>query len=740
MKEDILRFYTEALGMSRQTAATFPNGQTIENLAFKGAPASSQLNFRFLPPHTASVGGGNKMAAAKGDVNFNKPLYWKIGLAVDDVNAALRNLGQNTYLGPRYSAGLSGDQFLDVGFLEHVRDPMGLSTIEFLQTTMLQSEATRKNRIASRKAEFETSRGMNKLSQAAANPVTGGLDPVIGQITTRTRDAGECVKFYTETLGMTLLEVEEVAPYNFDLYFFAYVPAGQLPKKSPDNVSNREWLYQLPVTTLEVQHFRGQAKNSARLAGGDDYTDASKPAFESISVGVTAAQFQAISKHKGFDPVMRAIRDPDGLLINLSLLPGSESMTSPGMSPKRSPRMSAFARADNFLPPARDDVSMMSPKLGAAAGANKVDAKYFTAGRDANDAGLKPGRKDWSTCVLRDFDPVSVIPRSPRASHAAGASSSTAGGGSSMLTTNAGQKMNLPRILLLQFPCLTDNYGYLLNVGDRVIAVDLPEGHGEEYCERAREQFGRPISDILITHWHWDHLGAWPAIKANNFAANKGVRPHMYGSRVELPNMQKYAEEKDFTELLRHGDHVKVGPLEFEVMMIPGHTLGHIVFNLPAYGIIFTGDVVFPMGCGRLFEGEAKECYRAIKRNLVDHLPRSTLIYPAHEYATDGCQFALQVVEDQKEREAVIARCKDIVAKRATKTPTVPFTLETELASSPFLRPAQFYKRLGTEKGEEVFQELRKVRNGFNVTRPWGKKDLEEALQAPGSPNKKPKI
>ncbi|CAD7975582.1 unnamed protein product, partial [Amoebophrya sp. A120] len=164
-----------------------------------------------------------------------------------------------------------------------------------------------------------------------------------------------------------------------------------------------------------------------------------------------------------------------------------------------------------------------------------------------------------------------------------------------------------------------------------------------------------------------------------------------------------------------HGEHLNLGPLDFEIIHVPGHTLGQIGFFLKSYGIVFTGDIVFPMGCGRLFEGDAADCYRYFYYRLMDHIPKSTLIYCAHEYATDGCQFALALVEkSDQSRQAVIDRCKKIVDLRKDKIPTVPFTAEEEeLLTSPFLRVQQFSKKLGESKEEEIFRQLRSVRNDF---------------------------
>ncbi|CAD7966497.1 unnamed protein product [Amoebophrya sp. A25] len=622
-------YYRDRFGMQMSSSGS-SGTNVVTQLAFPHSVNSCNLQFRTISSSTGASTTSSSAACASSSASpppaasSSKPLYWKIGLAVDDVNACLGRMG----------SGDRGSQFLDVGFLEHVQDPIG-HPVELLQTTFEGNEAGKRIIQASRDPQA-----------TSPNALTGGPDPVIGQITTRTRDPTALVKFYTEVMGMTLLEKQDVSRYGFDLYFFAYcdAPSAQLQASIQ---ARREWLYQLPVTTLEVQHHRGTDPKGPRLKGPDDIP-ASAAAFEGISVGVSAADFRRISNHATFDAKTNTVIDPDGLRIDVivlgqdgkvasnctnTLLPArlnvpqvvghqdENQLSVPGSpragshSPRmRSPRISAFLQpsmAPHPVSPALEgsDWSRVfgqgpmpsSPRLGAhtraqyaamsssSSGANK--GASTSSGTSNKSSG---GRADWSVVVTREIDPLHKFP-------------------------------GAPQLKLLQFPCLDDNYGYLFHLpgggAGRVIAVDLPQGCGAEYCERARETFGSPITDVLVTHWHWDHLGAWPEIKANNFALNSGVRPRMFGSRVELPNLQRYASESDFDDLLKQGDKLTIGagggssvsgggqtattPLEFEIIHVPGHTLGHIAFYLKSHGLAFTGDIIFPMGCGRVFEGDA---------------------------------------------------------------------------------------------------------------------------------------
>ncbi|CAD7971534.1 unnamed protein product [Amoebophrya sp. A120] len=786
--------------MVAQTTATFPNGQTIDNLYFRNSPHSAQLNFRFLPPGKQVV--AQTKDRSQQQVNFQRPLYWKIGLAVDDVDDCLR-----TGLGKKNA---KAEQFLNVGYLEHIADPVGFP-IELLQTSFEGNTATKKKRIERAEEKLQSS-GLR-----ARNPLTRMLDPVIGQVTTRTKDANLCVKFYTEVLGMTLLEKQEVSPYNFDLYFFAYL-TDEMKQKVPDFSkigtmeskiqAQREWLYQLPVTTLEIQHMRNMDKTAPVLAGPDDLSP-EKPAFESISIGVSPAQFRKISTSPTFDPVLRCVRDPDGLVVQLTILESkmgsghgvvshgvhahAVAMTgvvdeeerknkakASGTSTTKSPRLtrtnsggggstSALARSNSgspasikpsnttggFSPKARPSAAAMMSTSATTAGNSSSNLLPGPSSENKKLLDKSNGRQTWSEVQRVDIEPLKSVPKgSPRPHYTQ----------ANKFAEKFDKEQSHPTLKLIQFPCLSDNYGYLLYVPEqleptstsgttttnnsspprnnsrrvsqtsqaaRVIAIDLPQGHGLEYCQRAKEEFGSVITDVLITHWHWDHLGAWNEIAADNFKANNNHRPRMYASRIELPNLKKFAEESDFSELCKHGEHLNLGPLDFEIIHVPGHTLGQIGFFLKSYGIVFTGDIVFPMGCGRLFEGDAADCYRALKQRLMDHIPKSTLIYCAHEYATDGCQFALALVEkSDQSRQAVIDRCKKIVDLRKDKIPTVPFTAEEELLTSPFLRVQQFSKKLGESKEEDIFRQLRSVRNDFKCSKPWRMADFEKTLQS----------
>ncbi|CAE7672004.1 Glo1 [Symbiodinium sp. CCMP2456] len=211
-------------------------------------------------------------------------LYWKIGLAVDDVQAAAARLGVPP-----------GSQFRDIGFLTHMADPAGFC-IELLQTTFESSAAERAER----------------LTRPVANKATIAQDFVIGQITTRITDPKRSLDFYQRVMGMKLLSVQEVAPYGFTLYFVAYTEDSP-PKADLEAVENREWLYQRDYTTLELQHRWDYRPGSLRLPADDE------EGMAGIVVRLPPEELRRLAEGEGGEG-RAVLHDPDGLRIQLEPL------------------------------------------------------------------------------------------------------------------------------------------------------------------------------------------------------------------------------------------------------------------------------------------------------------------------------------------------------------------------------------------------------------------------------------
>ncbi|WP_120078342.1 hydroxyacylglutathione hydrolase [Aurantiacibacter odishensis] len=247
-----------------------------------------------------------------------------------------------------------------------------------------------------------------------------------------------------------------------------------------------------------------------------------------------------------------------------------------------------------------------------------------------------------------------------------------------------------------QFPCLSDNYGFLLHDPDsgETACIDTPDA--EVYLREAKAK-GWTITQIWNTHWHPDHAGGNEAIKAAT------------GCTIIAPlvDAEKIA---GVDRTVRDGDFVKLGEHSAWVIDVSGHTMGHIAYHLPESGMAFVGDSVFALGCGRMFEGTAPQFWDSLSR--IKRLPADTTLYCAHEYTKANARFALHADPDN---EALRAYADEIDAKRAAGEPTVPFPLDRELETNPFLRAddAAMQARWGGDAPHETFAALREAKDNF---------------------------
>ena len=255
-------------------------------------------------------------------------------------------------------------------------------------------------------------------------------------------------------------------------------------------------------------------------------------------------------------------------------------------------------------------------------------------------------------------------------------------------------------LIVHQFPCLSDNYGYLLHDPDsgETVAIDTPDA--QAYLAAAESQ-GWRITQIWNTHWHADHAGGNEAIKAQTGC----VITAPAGDAARIAAVDRTVVQ---------GDTVTVGAWEATVLEVGGHTLGHCAYSLPRtgteHGFAFVGDSLFALGCGRMFEGTPDQFWTSLLR--LKALAPSTLIYCAHEYTASNARFALHADPDNP---TLITYAGQIEAKRARDEPTVPALLETELATNPFLRaddPA-LQSQWGTHDPVATFAALRAAKDSF---------------------------
>jgi hydroxyacylglutathione hydrolase len=249
-------------------------------------------------------------------------------------------------------------------------------------------------------------------------------------------------------------------------------------------------------------------------------------------------------------------------------------------------------------------------------------------------------------------------------------------------------------ITIHQFPCLSDNYGFLVRDDATGLAacIDTPDAAA---ILRELNSLGWKLALILNTHWHPDHAGGNAEVQAAT------------GARIVGP-----AEVTRLTPVDREvtgGDQVELGQTLFEVIESGGHTLGHVSYHDAADQVAFVGDTLFALGCGRLFEGTAEQMWASLQRLAA--LPDATAVYCAHEYTASNARFALSVDDDA----AVKARAEAVFAAREKDQPTVPTTIGLEKATNPFLRAPVLAGRLGAagKPDYEAFGAVRAAKDSF---------------------------
>ncbi len=251
---------------------------------------------------------------------------------------------------------------------------------------------------------------------------------------------------------------------------------------------------------------------------------------------------------------------------------------------------------------------------------------------------------------------------------------------------------------IVGIPAFRDNYIWCLRHGDRAAVVD--PGDAAPVIEHlARHRLS--LNAIIITHHHADHVGG-----LEDLLALRAVP--VFGPAAEaIPGVDRP---------LRDGDalHLPALDIDFAVLDVGGHTLGHIAY----YGAntLFCGDTLFGGGCGRLFEGTAAQMWRSLTRLAA--LPAATRVYCGHEYTEANLRFALAVEPDNA---ALRTRAAEVASLRREGRPTVPSTIGIERETNPFLRAevpavAAAARRFAGEAiagGEAVFAAIRQWKNGF---------------------------
>lgn len=249
-------------------------------------------------------------------------------------------------------------------------------------------------------------------------------------------------------------------------------------------------------------------------------------------------------------------------------------------------------------------------------------------------------------------------------------------------------------------PVFVDNYIWLIHSRDEQRACVVDPGESKAVLAYLKEH-QLALEKIIVTHRHHDHVNGIDAL------CKQFPECIVYGP-VDENIPQKMVACKE-------GDEVIFDDMQFTVLDVRGHTEGHIAYYSKQQKLIFSGDTLFAMGCGRLSGGTAEQHYKALKK--ISQLPEDTMVYCTHEYTIANLAFAKVVDNDQ----AILAREKKELARRSLNEATVPMPLKQEILLNPFLRchekniqqAVESYCQRSLSNPAQVFTELRRWKDHF---------------------------
>ena len=233
-------------------------------------------------------------------------------------------------------------------------------------------------------------------------------------------------------------------------------------------------------------------------------------------------------------------------------------------------------------------------------------------------------------------------------------------------------------------PCLKDNYSYLIIDKENNIACVIDPSEAEpiiEYLENTQIK----LKFILNTHHHYDHVGGNQKLKEKYGASVIGYKE----DKDRIPGIDILVNDQE-TWIYKN--------FEAKVIHIPGHTLGHICFYFHKDESVFTGDTLFSLGCGRIFEGTHKQMFDSLIK--LKELPINTKVFCGHEYTLQNSKFCMLHDENNANLKTKI---NDIKIKLKAGLPTIPSTIKDELECNIFLR----------SHNVEIFSKLRNLKDNF---------------------------
>ena len=247
-------------------------------------------------------------------------------------------------------------------------------------------------------------------------------------------------------------------------------------------------------------------------------------------------------------------------------------------------------------------------------------------------------------------------------------------------------------------PCLNDNYSYLIHEkNSNTVAIIDPSEFNT--CDKIIEKNFKKLDFILNTHHHHDHVGGNQDLKKKYNSTIIGFE----NDKNRIPGIDK---------ILKDNQDFNVGKLNFTIIFIPGHTKGHVAFYLKDEKTVFTGDTLFSLGCGRIFEGTYKQMFESL--NKLKNLPGDTKVYCGHEYTYKNLQFCLTLNPNNnflKEKKKVIE------SNLKNKKPNIPSTISDEIKTNIFFRcnDPEVKKAVNLENSTdlEIFMKLRDLKDNF---------------------------
>lgn len=245
--------------------------------------------------------------------------------------------------------------------------------------------------------------------------------------------------------------------------------------------------------------------------------------------------------------------------------------------------------------------------------------------------------------------------------------------------------------------CLRDNYSYLI-FEEETNTVSIVDPSEFNACDKVINKY-KKLDFILNTHHHSDHVDGNIKLKEKYNSKVLGFN----GDKNRIPGIDI---------LLKENQKQKIGNLEFNVIFVPGHTNGHIAFNFEKEKVVFTGDTLFSLGCGRVFEGTHKDMFNSL--NKLKNLPPETKAYCGHEYTKTNLEFCLRHDSSNLELKT---KSIEINSKLKNKLPTIPTTIGEEIKTNIFLRcndkDIKQALKLRDSKDNDIFSKLRELKDAF---------------------------